>query len=101
MRHTWPSRTAFLESSLDGIGANDRVGNRVTCFKPFSLHLLYLQLSSIGKPSSPLFPIHIFQGEKTVKVSLVASFAPSLNYFPFRIKVSFRSSSILYSSSRS
>lgn len=30
MRHTWPSRTEFLESSLDdGIGAADRVGNRV------------------------------------------------------------------------
>lgn len=43
MRHTWPSRTEFLESSLDdGIGAADRVGNRVTFPQVFfsPVHLL-------------------------------------------------------------
>lgn len=42
-----------------------------------------------------------FSREKTVKVSLVASFASSFNYLSFGISVSIRSPSILYSSSRS
>lgn len=76
MRHTWPSRTEFLESSLDdGIGAADRVGNRVIFPQVFFFPpstccaiVIYRQGLLLYFISNSYFP-----REKTVKVAFFAT----------------------------